>query len=143
MGGDEFVVLVDGATMEAGPKLVAERLLTVSESRSSSRACPTGPDPHGQYGAAAGNKTVSTELLRDAEIALYQAQAARRGCFVVFRPRITAVQDRLLLEMDLRVARAPGANIFWSTADFELASGRPTAWRRCCAGGVPSWGRAA
>ena len=29
IGGDEFIVLVDGATMDAGPELVAERLLTV------------------------------------------------------------------------------------------------------------------
>ena len=29
MGGDEFVVLIDGASLEAAPELVAERLLDV------------------------------------------------------------------------------------------------------------------
>jgi diguanylate cyclase (GGDEF)-like protein len=106
LGGDEFVVLVEGTTMDAGPELVAERVLTVLREPFDIEGLPNGPlTLTASIGIAAGLRPSPTELLRDADIALYQAKAAGRDCFVVFRPQMhTAVQDRLLLEMDLRDA---------------------------------------
>ncbi len=103
LGGDEFVVLVD-ATMDAGPELVAERLLAVLrapfELASGSRLTLTA-----SIGIAAGTRATASELLRDADIALYKAKAAGKDRFVMFRPEMhTAVQDHHLLEMDLREA---------------------------------------
>ena len=104
LGGDEFVVLVDGTTMDAGPELVADRLLEILRAPFELEV----GNPlrlTASIGIAAGLRPSATELLRDADIALYQAKAAGKDRAVVFRPEMhTAVQDRHLLEMDLRVA---------------------------------------
>ena len=106
LGGDEFVVLVDGTTMDAGPELVAERLLEILRSPFELEdGVPLTLTA--SIGIAAGLRPSATELLRDADIALYQAKAAGKDRAVVFRPEMhTAVQDRHLLEMDLRVAHS-------------------------------------
>jgi diguanylate cyclase (GGDEF)-like protein len=125
MGGDEFVVLVDGTTTDAGPELVAERLLSVLREPFAIEGLPNGPlTLTASIGIAAGSRPSPTELLRDADIALYQAKAAGRDCFVVFRPQMhTAVQDRLLLEMDLRDALAHDQYFLVYQPIFDLASG--------------------
>jgi diguanylate cyclase (GGDEF)-like protein len=105
LGGDEFVILIDGVSMDAGPELVAERirdvlaqpfLLGEDDLRLTARA---------SIGIAAGVRSTAGELLRDADVALYEAKNAGKDRFVVFAPEMqTAVQDRLELEMDLRDA---------------------------------------
>ena len=76
-------------------------------------------------GIAAGARSSATELLRDADIALYGAKAAGKDCFVVFRPEMhTVVQDRLLLEMDLREALAAQQYFLVYQPIFNLASWR-------------------
>jgi diguanylate cyclase (GGDEF)-like protein len=74
LGGDEFVVLVDSIAMDAGPELVAQRILDV--------LCePFQLDAHEHpltittsigIATATGNATAG-DLLRDADVALYQA----------------------------------------------------------------------
>ena len=140
MGGDEFVVLVDGTTTDAGPELVAERLLSVLREPFAIEGLPNGPlTLTASIGIAAGSRPSPTELLRDADIALYQAKAAGRDCFVVFRPQMhTAVQDRLLLEMDLR-ERLLTSNIFLSISPSSIwPAGKRVVSRPCCAGGTPT-----
>ena len=113
LGGDEFVVLVDGSTMDAGPELVAERLLEVLRAPFELEGLPGGPlTLTASIGIATGIRPSATELLRDADIALYEAKAAGKNCFVAFEPEMhTAVQDHHLLEMDLRDA-LPGDQYF-------------------------------
>jgi diguanylate cyclase (GGDEF)-like protein len=128
LGGDEFVVLVDGSTMDAGPELVAERLLSVLREPFELEDTLCGPlSLTASIGIAAGARSSATELLRDADIALYGAKAAGKDCFVVFRPEMhTVVQDRLLLEMDLREALAAQQYFLVYQPIFNLASGAPT-----------------
>jgi diguanylate cyclase (GGDEF)-like protein len=103
LGGDEFVVLVEGATLDAGPELVAERLLEVLRQPYDMR------DEIGRelsltasIGIAFGLRGSADELLRDADIALYEAKAAGRNRQVLFSSDMqTAFQDRLTLQMDL------------------------------------------
>jgi len=123
LGGDEFVVLVDGTTMDAGPELVAERILEVLHAPF--ELAGAGPlRLSASIGIAAGTRPSATELLRDADIALYQAKAAGKDCFVVFRPEMhTAVQDRHLLEMDLRVALSCHQYFLNYQPIFDLRSG--------------------
>ena len=99
------------ATMDAGPELVAERLLEVLRAPFELRGLGRGPlTLTASIGIATGHAASAAELLRDADIALYQAKAAGKNCFVVFEPEMhTAVQDRHLLEMDLREALARDA----------------------------------
>ena len=106
LGGDEFVVLVEGSTLDAGPELVAERLLEVLRQpyelgdKGGRRLSLTV-----SIGVAAGLRADADELLRDADIALYEAKAAGRNRYVMFRSDMqTLVQDKLRLEMDLAEA---------------------------------------
>lgn len=103
LGGDEFVVLVEGATLAAGPELVAERLLEVLRQ-------PYDLSGHvgrelnltASIGVAWGLRESADELLRDADLALYQAKAAGRNCYMAFKSAMqTAARDRVELEMDL------------------------------------------
>ena len=125
LGGDEFIVLVDGATMDAGPELVAERLLAVIRAPFELEGLPNGPlTLTASIGIAAGLRSSATELLRDADIALYEAKTAGKDRFVAFEPEMhTVVQDRLLLEMDLRDALSSGEYFFAYQPIFNLGSG--------------------
>jgi diguanylate cyclase (GGDEF)-like protein len=128
LGGDEFIVLVDGATMDAGPELVAERILAVIRESFELDGLPYGPlTVTASIGIATGTRSSATELLRDADIALYEAKTAGKDRFVVFQPEMhTVVQDRLLLEMDLREALASGQYFLAYQPIFNLRSGETT-----------------
>jgi diguanylate cyclase (GGDEF)-like protein len=128
LGGDEFIVLVDGATMDAGPELVAERLLAVLREPFDLEGLPSGPlTLTASIGIAAGLRPSATELLRDADIALYEAKTAGKDRFVTFQPEMhRVVQDRLLLEMDVRDALSAGQYFLAYQPIFNLASGETT-----------------
>jgi len=124
LGGDEFLVLVEGASLDAGPELVAERLQAVLAEpfvldTPESRAITV----HASIGAAVGLREGADELIRDADVALYAAKAAGRDRFVVFEPEMqTAVQDRLSLEMDLQHAIDHGELFVLYQPIFDLRS---------------------
>jgi diguanylate cyclase (GGDEF)-like protein len=128
LGGDEFIVLVDGATMDAGPELVAERLLSVLRDPFELEGLSNGPlTLTASIGIAVGIRPSAAELLRDADIALYEAKVAGKDRFVVFQPEMhTVVQDRLLLEMDLRDALNSGQFFLAYQPIFNLRSGETT-----------------
>jgi diguanylate cyclase (GGDEF)-like protein len=128
LGGDEFVVLVDGSSMDVGPELVAERLIGVLRSPFDLPDASVGPlTLTASVGIATGIRASATELLRDADIALYEAKAAGKDCFVAFEPEMhTAVQDHHLLEMDLREALPGGQFSLVFQPIFNLSGGRTT-----------------
>ena len=128
LGGDEFVVLVDGSSMDVGPELVAERLLDLLRAPFALASFPSGPlTLTASIGIATGARSSATELLRDADIALYQAKASGKNCFVAFEPEMhTAVQDRHLLEMDLRDALALRQYHLVYQPIFNLVGGQTT-----------------
>jgi diguanylate cyclase (GGDEF)-like protein len=106
LGGDEFVVLVEGASLDAGPEAVAERIRDVL-------AAPfqlPGPQERvvtttASIGIAVGSRTSAEDMLRDADVALYEAKDAGKDRYVTFAAAMqTAVQDRYQLEADLRAA---------------------------------------
>ncbi len=103
LGGDEFLVLVESESAGAGPEMVAERLRAVlSEPFELDGPEPTCLAVRASLGVAVGHRGSADELIRDADVALYEAKAAGKDRYVVFQPEMqTAVQDRLALEMDL------------------------------------------
>ncbi|MDY7104251.1 MAG: EAL domain-containing protein [Actinomycetota bacterium] len=104
LGGDEFVVLVTPAGGAPGPPAVAERILEVFEVPFELSAAPGVPiRTSASIGVATGSGAATAgELLRDADLALYQAKANGRNTAAVFTTDMReAAQDRFRLEADL------------------------------------------
>jgi len=99
-------VLVEGDALDTGPEMVAERIQAVL----AEPFVLDGPDGlslpvRASIGVAIGARETAEDLIRDADVALYQAKAGGKDRYVVFRPEMqVAVEDRLSLEMDLRDA---------------------------------------
>jgi diguanylate cyclase (GGDEF)-like protein len=105
MGGDEFVVLIDGGALHGAPEMVAERLLEVMRQPFELAASATPIVVTASVGIAAGYRDSPGELLRDADVALYQAKATGRNRSATFRAEMGSdVQHRYELELELRVA---------------------------------------
>jgi diguanylate cyclase (GGDEF)-like protein len=106
LSGDEFVVLVEGSVLDAGAELVAERLLEVLRQPYDINGNITRQlSITASIGVASGLRGDAVELLRDADLALYEAKAAGRNCYALFESGMqTAAQDRLTLEMELAEA---------------------------------------
>src|SRR5262249_53075919 len=65
------------------------------------------------------------DLMRDADLALYQAKDAGRGRYAVFDPASgAAARERLAVEADLRQALAQGGLRLVYQPKVDLASGR-------------------
>jgi diguanylate cyclase (GGDEF)-like protein/PAS domain S-box-containing protein len=108
LGGDEFVVLAEGASLGAGPEMVAERLHdTLREPFRIEGYDMVSLTVTASIGIAGGQRNSASELLRDADIALYRAKALGKNRSALFQPEMqTAVLDRIELDADLRSALA-------------------------------------
>ena len=106
--GDEFVVLTDGASLAAGPELVAERILDVL--REPFYLGEGHPDPYSvsaSIGVSLGPRIDAELLLHDADSALSEAKAAGKGRYVLFGEDLPqAIESRLAFENELRIAVA-------------------------------------
>jgi diguanylate cyclase (GGDEF)-like protein len=124
LSGDEFVVLVEGSTLDAGPELVAERLLEVLRrpydiSGQTARQLSLTAS----IGIALGERASAAELLRDADVALYEAKAAGKDYYMLFKSSMqTAARDRLTLEMDLAEALEQRQLFLQYQPTFDLQS---------------------
>jgi diguanylate cyclase (GGDEF)-like protein len=105
MGGDEFIVLIDGAGDDVGPETVAQRLLTVMQKPFQLEGASMPSTVTISIGIATGERSNPGDLLRDADVALYQAKAAGKNCSEIFFPAMQAeISHRIELEFDLRSA---------------------------------------
>lgn len=112
MGGDEFVVLLDGIKKPEDAVTAAHRLLKALEA-------PYQLGEHEVHSTASiGIVCSNTEydkaedILRDADIAMYEAKARGPSCFVMFDASMqAAVQNRLQIENDLRAAIGLGCRM--------------------------------
>jgi len=105
MGGDEFVVLIDGAPVKVAPELVAERLLDVMRQPFDLDETSSPMSINTSIGIAVGDREAGGDLLRDADVALYQAKAAGKNRYEVFHPAMqTEISRRIELEFDVRLA---------------------------------------
>ncbi|HEV3231651.1 MAG TPA: EAL domain-containing protein [Candidatus Dormibacteraeota bacterium] len=126
LGGDEFAVLVDDPRDTGEAVLLVERLLE--------RLRP--PFHIGgkavSVGAAVGvamatGREEASELLRNADLAMYRAKAAGGGRYAVFEPGMHAeVLHRLDLEGELRRAVAEGEFVLHYQPVIDLVTGAAT-----------------
>ena len=108
LGGDEFVILVDQSLGDASPELVADRLLGVlHQPVELAAARGRSLSITASIGIACGQQASAEELLRDADLALYEAKAAGKNRFTIFESTMqTTAQDHLALRIDLDQALA-------------------------------------
>ncbi len=105
MGGDEFVVLIDGVSLNSSPELVAQRLLDVMRQPFALGDAASPLTVNTSVGIAMGDRTNPGDLLRDADVALYQAKAAGKNRYEIFHPEMqTEISECIELEFDLRSA---------------------------------------
>ena len=125
IGGDEFVVVLDDIRGDLDAELVAARLLEVlarpyeigSDRVNSSVSIGIVTTTH----AAQDVETV----LRDADIAMYEAKRGGRGRYVMFEPAMQKrVRDDVSLENDLRQALPNGELFVVYQPLVELGDGR-------------------
>ena len=105
LAGDEFLVLIDVAPLD-GPELVAERILELLRQPFDMTAeIGRQLTVTASIGIAMGEPETAEELLRDADVALYEAKRAGRNRFVFFESAMqTEAHDRLTVKMDLAEA---------------------------------------
>jgi diguanylate cyclase (GGDEF)-like protein len=105
LGGDEFVVVAGELSLASGPELIAERLLGALDLPFKLAGTAQPLKVTASIGIASGDRASAEELLRDADIAMYQSKWDGRHRYTQFESGMqTAVQTRMELEMDLRVA---------------------------------------
>jgi diguanylate cyclase (GGDEF)-like protein len=127
LGGDEFVVVAGDMTLMAGPELLAERLLDALKEPVKVGAEQTPVTVSASIGIASGDRAEAGDLLRDADIAMYRAKLAGRNQYVLFEsPMADAVQSRMELEMDLRVALENDEFFLAFQPTFALGDMSPT-----------------
>ncbi len=125
LGGDEFAVLLENLADASAAARVAEQLIAALHA-------PVILDGNETYVAGSVGVAVSTrrradasDLLRSADIALYQAKAAGRGTYAIFEPRMQApVVARLERETTLRRALEHDDLLLHYQPVVELATGR-------------------
>jgi diguanylate cyclase (GGDEF)-like protein len=128
LGGDEFVVIAEELSLDAGPELVAERLLEALKhpfklgENEETRLTVTA-----SVGVAAGQRASAEELLRDADIAMYSAKWDGKNRYAVFESAMQdSVQNRMELDMDLREALDRGEFFLAYQPTFTLSDMTPT-----------------
>ena len=85
LGGDEFVVLAEGEVGGGGPEVVAARLLQAFDRPFRVEDSRAGPlSVSASIGVAVGYRSGAAQLLRDADVALYEAKARGKHGYVVF-----------------------------------------------------------
>ena len=125
LGGDEFVVLVEGDVGGIGPELVAEKLLASFSQPFDLAGSGVGPlHITTSIGVALGPRDGAAELLRDADVALYEAKARGKHGVVVFRPEMRmGVADRREVDVDTHEARRSRGPRLEQHGSFEWREG--------------------
>jgi diguanylate cyclase (GGDEF)-like protein len=106
LGGDEFVVLAEGTSLDAGPELIAERLLAVlAEPFHLGEHQKTTLTVSASIGIAVGRRDNAEDLFRDADVALYAAKDAGKNRYVTFEDHMQdTLRYRHEIEIDLQAA---------------------------------------
>ncbi len=104
LGGDEFALLLEKVTSDEQAVVVAERI--ISGLRRPFTLDAAEVNVSASIGIARGREGQgTTELLRNADVAMYVAKRHRTGRYMIFEPEMhSEIRDRMALEADLRHA---------------------------------------
>jgi diguanylate cyclase (GGDEF)-like protein len=124
LGGDEFVVLLEGPSLAAGSEVVAKRILEALDAPFEIERSEVPLSVAASIGIAEGDRSSSEELLRDADIALYQAKAGGRRRAVIYASSMQhAVDQQRILAVDLHRALQAGQFFLLYQPSVELSTG--------------------
>ena len=128
--------------MTVGPERVAERLREALRQPFRVQGYEGLPiSVTASIGIATGPRPSAQELLRDADVALYQAKAEGRDRWVLFEAAMqSAAVDRLELKSDLDAAVTAGQFFLAYQPIFDLGLGGVRASRPSSAGITPAEG---
>jgi diguanylate cyclase (GGDEF)-like protein len=128
LGGDEFVVVCEELSLDTGPELIAERLLEALKPAFGLGACEEARfTVSASIGIAVGQQTSAEELLREADIAMYQAKWDGKNRYAVFESgMMDTIQKRTELEMDLHDAIERNEFVLAYQPTFALSDMSPT-----------------
>ena len=121
LGGDEFVVLTEGqpgsgeseevdrsgegVSADTASTAIAERILELLREPFALGDNQSLHTVTASIGIATGSRATAEELLRDADVALYEAKASGKQCYTLFRPEMRrAVESHVELQKDLGLA---------------------------------------
>ena len=145
LGGDEFAVIQPRAEQPKAAAALARRLIEALEAPIEIDGCQARVGV--SIGIAMTDRWGSadpTQLLRDADLALYQAKESGRGGYRFFAPEMNRkLQERRAIETDLRAALEKGGLRLAYQPQVSLATGEVTGaeallrWTRPGSGEVP------
>jgi diguanylate cyclase (GGDEF)-like protein/PAS domain S-box-containing protein len=108
-GGDEFAILLEGITGPANAAEVADRVLRQFAKSFSILRHEIHTSLSIGIALESSQYDGPEQILRDADVAMYQAKARGRACFEFFDSRMHAsILDRIQLEADMRLAVEKG-----------------------------------
>ncbi len=141
LGGDEFVIVAEGISLDAGPELIAERLLEALGQPFELEGAENSLTVTASVGIATGDRVRAEDLLRDADIAMYRAKWSGKNRYVVFETGMQdAIQTRMELEMDLRMAFQNDEFYLVYQPTFDLQDMSPTGMEALIRWSSPSRG---
>jgi diguanylate cyclase (GGDEF)-like protein/PAS domain S-box-containing protein len=125
LGGDEFAVLIEDLGDDRQATSVAERIVASLREpvMLAGRRVSAGASV-GIAFAAGGDGLDASDLLRNADLAMYTAKARGKSCYRVFAPEMhDAAVERLEVEAHLRGAAMRGELVVHYQPIFEMGSG--------------------
>lgn len=127
LGGDEFAILQDRSTSDSTPEALAEQLVTamrlpfLCDGEEVRISCSIGIALYPKDGSEV------EELLRSADLAMYQAKTEGRAGFRLFVPDLNERVGRIIrIKADLRGALARDEFVLHYQPQVTLSSGRIT-----------------
>jgi diguanylate cyclase (GGDEF)-like protein/PAS domain S-box-containing protein len=104
LGGDEFAVLLESVNVSEGAEIAAQRVVEALRRVETAPGCAVGVSASIGIAVHGGLETTD-DLLRNADLAMYEAKNRTRGRWVIYNSDMhAAFVDRVSLETDLRRA---------------------------------------
>ncbi len=126
LGGDEFVALIDGVRTTGEAESIAARMLAALSTPHMVRGIEIRSSASIGIVLAGPDHASAGDLLRDADVAMYEAKRAGRACSRTFDAALSAtVERRRRLETDLRGALGRGELRLVYQPVLDLESGSP------------------
>ena len=113
LGGDEFAIVLPRSTGRKSIEKVAQRINTILSGSIQLESGEVTVETSIGIALIPADGRNSTDLMRNADLALYQAKEAGRGRFEFFRAQLSeVVRNRLSLSQDLKKAVSEGKDLY-------------------------------